>query len=516
MSGTVTLTSDNSPLEGAHIIAVAEDNSFNAEAYSDSSGGYSFNLVGSLNYYVNISYDGLVDHNEYLFINPFENTVLDASLDVLEDGLVEGILTDWYTNAPLSGASVLFAYNDGGDDLETIETTTDESGYFMSQVPGEQGYDLFLYAEGYWVEHDAFFLSSGASQVMSIGIAPIESASRLYGTISDYETGEVIPYAEVQLNCDSASDWDHTGDLGTYRVFNYYSGDCDNGVLVVSSPGYETSVQSVGSINFDAGSSVDLDVALVAGDDPDPGMLSGTVYSNIDSSPIDDAEVQAYNISTTQLISINTSDDGSYQLFLPESDYYVSVNADNHQELFDTLSIVSGQSYTKDFNLDQVSLNTLSGTITDQSGAALHNVEVVAIVDGGTIVSGTFTDESGYYELDLINGTYDIVAGTNNYHMQGENGVEINDSGATVDLVLEQVQQFDGGVAGVVHLNDDDNSQAVINIRTSGDLAYNAYITSDASGAYSLPLLNGTYNVTAWVPGSDYEGVFLYIFFSFD
>ena len=226
------------------------------------SGFYEKSNITDKYHYINISYEGLVDHNEYMFAAPFENTVLDVSLDVLEDALVEGTLTDWYTNAPLSGASVLFAYTDDSDDLETIETTTDESGYFMIQVPGEQDYDLFLYAEGYWVEHDAFFLGSGASQVLSVGIAPMSSASRLYGTVRDFESGDLIPYAEVQLNCDSASDWDHTGELGTYRVFNYYAGDCDNGVLVVTASGYETSVQSVGAIDFEAGSSAELDVTL--------------------------------------------------------------------------------------------------------------------------------------------------------------------------------------------------------------------------------------------------------------
>jgi len=49
---------------------------------------------------------------------------------------------------------------------------------------------------------------------------------------------------------------------------------------VVSASGYETSVQSVGSINFDAGSSVDLDVSLVAGDDPDPGMSETLFLEN--------------------------------------------------------------------------------------------------------------------------------------------------------------------------------------------------------------------------------------------
>ena len=37
---------------------------------------------------------------------------------------------------------------------------------------------------------------------------------------------------------------DHTGELGTYRVFSYYPGGCDDGVLIVAADGYETSVQS--------------------------------------------------------------------------------------------------------------------------------------------------------------------------------------------------------------------------------------------------------------------------------
>ena len=160
ISGIISTSFDNALLEGAHIIAISEDNSFSAEAYSDINGAYSLDLVGSLNYFVNISYEGLVDHNEYLYVAPFEETNLNASLNVLEDAVVEGTVTDWYTNTPLASASVLLAYTD--EEMETIESMTDENGYFMVQVPGEKDYDLFVYADGYWVEHDAFFLSSGS------------------------------------------------------------------------------------------------------------------------------------------------------------------------------------------------------------------------------------------------------------------------------------------------------------------------------------------------------------------
>ena len=187
----------------------------------------------------------------------------------------------------------MFAFTNDNNETETIESITDENGYFMNQVPGEKDYDLFAYADGYWVEHDAFHLQSGQHQVLEIGIAEMSAASRLYGTVKDFETGESIPYAEVQLNCEEASDWDRIGALGTYRVFSYYPDDCADGVLIVTADGFETSVQSVGNIEFEAGSSFDLDIALVQGNDPDPGMLSGTVYSNIDGSELGGAEIVA-------------------------------------------------------------------------------------------------------------------------------------------------------------------------------------------------------------------------------
>ena len=52
----------------------------------------------------------------------------------------------------------------------------------------------------------------------------------------------------------------------------------------MSADGYETSIQSVGGIDFEIGSSSDLDITLMQGNDPDPGILSGTVYSNIDGN----------------------------------------------------------------------------------------------------------------------------------------------------------------------------------------------------------------------------------------
>ena len=176
LSGTVNSSEDGSVLDEVFIVVIEENNLFTAQGYTDESGAYSFDVVSGMNYYVNLSLFNHEDLNQYVSVPNGEGLTLDFSLAVdqsVQDGLVEGTLRDWYTNAPLSGASVLFAYNDGGNDMETIESVTDENGYFMVQVPGEQDYDLFLYAEGYWVEHDAFFLGSGESQVLNLSLIHI-------------------------------------------------------------------------------------------------------------------------------------------------------------------------------------------------------------------------------------------------------------------------------------------------------------------------------------------------------
>ena len=60
ISGIISQASDSSVIEGAHVIAVAEDNSYSFDTYSDSSGYYNLELVGPLNYYISISYEGLI------------------------------------------------------------------------------------------------------------------------------------------------------------------------------------------------------------------------------------------------------------------------------------------------------------------------------------------------------------------------------------------------------------------------------------------------------------------------
>ena len=508
LSGRILNSEDGSALLGANIIVVEENNIHNAQTYSDSSGYFSLYVVSGLNYYVNVSLFNYQDQTQYLFINDSSNYI-DIYLDIdqeVQDALVEGTLTDWYTNAPLLEASALFAYTNDNGEMETIESVTDENGYFMVQVPGEQDYDLFLYADGYWVEHDAFFLGSGENQVLSIGIPPINSAARLYGTVKDIESGDLIPYAEVQLNCDQASDWDHTGDIGTYRVFNYYPGDCDNGVLVVSADGYETSIQSVGGIDFEIGSSSDLDITLMQGDDPDPGMLSGTVYSNIDGNPIMGASISAYNITTSQLFDTSADSGGYFSLELPGSDYSISVNAEGHQEFLASIYIEQGNSLDTVFYLDEAYSNMLFGTVYGSDGNSLEGATVTANIGGYYEYSelATVTAVDGSYELTVPNGNFDLSASLTGFTIATVTDVSIENNDQEINFTLEAVEAFDGAVAGTVYFFGNLSGTATINIWND---IYNAETITNDNGSYHLDLLNGTYSI--FVTANGYNSIFM-------
>ena len=71
-------------------------------------------------------------------------------------------------------------------------------------------------------------------------------ASRVYGSVTETNSGDMIYGAEAVLHCGDSEDWDHTGALGSYRVFSYYPGDCGNGTLTVRADGYRTQIFLLG------------------------------------------------------------------------------------------------------------------------------------------------------------------------------------------------------------------------------------------------------------------------------
>lgn len=127
------------------------------------------------------------------------------------------------------------------------------------------------------------------------------------------------------------------------------------------------------------------------------------------------------------------------------------------------------------------STSDVSGTVTDGSGNALGG----ATVKTGTGKSTT-TASDGTYTLTLSDGTYDITAEKAGYLSQ-TNTVSVSGSAVTGNdyslnaTVTGNVTDLDGnGISGATISDGSGNST-----------------TTDATGYYSLPLVNDTYDLTA-------------------
>jgi len=499
IAGYVYSSDGNNPLIGASIIAVEENNYFDHQTISDSTGYYSLELISGTNYYLNTSLSDYQDNVQYVSVSDsslYLNIYLDNFQEV-QDAIVEGNVINWYTNERVPNASVLFVYSD--DEMQTIELSTDESGYFMAQVPSQKDYDLFVYADGYWVEHDAFYLNENEFQVLSISIAEMSNASRLYGTIRDDETNELIPYAEVYLNCDQASDWDRTGQLGTYRLFNYYPGDCDNGVLVVNAQGYETSLQSVSNIEFEIGASINKNISLSQGNNPEPGMLSGTIISNIDDNQIHGAILKAFSINSGLLYETST-DSGYFSFTLPESEYTVSINADGHQEELESFYVHSGSQLDTVIYLDEIYSNIFYGIVRDNNGNLIDGAIITAHFEVDNISSeiSTISNTDGSYQLIVPDGTFDLAVSRTGYQISWIYDVSILESNIEQDFTLDQIGSFDGALMGSVYFFGNLSGTATINIWND---AYFAEAVTAENGTFYIDLINGTYSIFAAANG---------------
>ena len=137
-------------------------------------------------------------------------------------------------------------------------------------------------------------------------------ASRVYGSVTDAYSGDMLHGAEAVLHCGDSDDWDHTGALGTYRVFSYYPDNCEDGNLSVWADGYRTQHFPAGDLDLEAGESVTVNVTLDEGNDPEPAFMLGRVHSSNNGDGIPYAQVSAYGHNTVDTYGVEADDSGWY------------------------------------------------------------------------------------------------------------------------------------------------------------------------------------------------------------
>ncbi|MBK1718567.1 carboxypeptidase regulatory-like domain-containing protein [Thiocystis violacea] len=263
------------------------------------------------------------------------------------------------------------------------------------------------------------------------------------------------------------------------------------------------------------------------------GGIAGTV-SNSSGAPIQDIRVEAskWTCNGWEMVeNARSESDGSYRIQnLSDNVYHVSFIDDQgsfNPEFYDgALGIdaatditilsegsVSGINAQLGPNTDTPPTGKITGTIKNSSGtpSAYANISVYTFFSSEwSYVSGTGTDENGRFELNsLPNGAYRLriespyeqgIPQAVEYYIgkqQVDEGSDIDVADNTFSLG-EYSLQPPGSLSGTL-VDQDGRPIANTNVRYALLVEYRNYdgfLTTDASGAYSLSLPRGEYKIS--------------------
>ncbi|HPI58082.1 MAG TPA: DUF4382 domain-containing protein, partial [Syntrophales bacterium] len=153
----------------------------------------------------------------------------------------------------------------------------------------------------------------------------------------------------------------------------------------------------------------------------------------------------------------------------------------------------------------EVLSSIIQGTVTDENGEPLPGVSVSAQVYDATAADpankvlnegSTVTDESGWFNIRVLAGTYNVVAYRETYNYATFCGVDAV-AGAILPLDIELTPSDDGTMTGTVTVEG--GGSAVISLRAdgcSGQIEVKS-ISVDNGGNYTQILPAGSYDVVA-------------------
>ena len=227
------------------------------------------------------------------------------------------------------------------------------------------------------------------------------------------------------------------------------------------------------------------------------GGIEGTILDAMTMEPAEDCWINAND--GINWFSSGVDDDGSYQIVLPNGTYQVEANGNMYyQQIVDDV-VISDEMYTLNFQLDPIQFDgALEGNIYETGTTnPIENVEIT--VGNANYYASTSSNGSGFYHLDLPNGSYGMDAWCQNYYSYHNDEVIINNDIITLDIELEPVS-LDGSLAGNVYEANTNIPIPYAYIQVNS-ATYNTETQSDIDGYYYMDLPNELYGVDCWKNG---------------
>jgi len=157
-----------------------------------------------------------------------------------ENSIIHGYITDINTEDPIENAYVYVRGRDNEWDFYENETTTDEYGYYMMNVPSGR-YRVSAYADGYLnTGTDNFEIDEYETIQIDLSLEPRpEETSVVCGYIKDFDTEDPIEGATVDLTW-YQNEWQYYRNETTSDEYGFYSMNVAGGYvdLDFEAPGY--------------------------------------------------------------------------------------------------------------------------------------------------------------------------------------------------------------------------------------------------------------------------------------
>lgn len=314
------------------------------------------------------------------------------SLDVAPDGskLVIGDVFGWFRGVDAEDGTVLWSKRPTSNTVDAISYShtsnlvyagsTSNSG-FITALDGDSGATQWNISDGARSLEGPVELSATISgTVNDTTTKPIENANI---TAQNPQTG-----ATFQTTTNSDGEYTVAVDPGDYFV------KADNGV--------DSEQQTV---SIDSGEQLtDVNFELIGAEG-----IRGEVR-NENGDPLNNINITATSATGAGTYETQTDILGQYSLDLPPGDYFVSAEGPLGTEQ-QTVTVPDGK-IVENVNFVLPVSASISGQVFDTNGDPLENAEVVAdptMNENFTTVS-TATNESGYYQLFMENGTYNVTA----------------------------------------------------------------------------------------------------------
>ena len=301
----------------------------------------------------------------------------------------------WSESAWADGGSGCSPYEPKPDFQEGLSTNCDNRAIADISADADPSTGLAVFdtlGQGGWLQVGGTSLSSPL----------LASMYALAGTPVDGTYPNSYPYAD-------------TGDL--FDVTTGSDGTCGN-VLCNAGPGWD------GPTGLGTPNGVS---ALTTGP-------HGTVAGSVTDSSTGDA-IAGATVSTPDGHSATTDGSGHYSLSLPVGTYDVTASAFGYADRTVSGVVVDeGQTVNEPFALDPVPSHTVSGTITDGSGAGWP-IYAKITVNGAS--ASTYSDPyTGHYSLSLPEGATYAVHAVSQYpgYLPIDQDVTVGGSNQTVDL----------------------------------------------------------------------------------